>query len=80
MFIADCFYTTDIYWCGPMLGGIVAGLFYDFFLHSKASLSKVRTWLACPCCGSLARYIEIDDAPPRARALNHGEPGTVVED
>jgi aquaporin-4 len=34
-----------VYWVGPILGGIAAGLLYEFFLASDASMKKARKFL-----------------------------------
>lgn len=34
-----------VYWCGPLLGGVVAGLLYDNVFAANASLKKARGYL-----------------------------------
>jgi len=34
-----------VYWCGPMLGGVVGGLLYDFVLAHDASLDKFKSYI-----------------------------------
>lgn len=35
----------QVYWCGPLLGGIVAGVLYDLIFAADASGKKARNYL-----------------------------------
>lgn len=47
IFFVTCFtfFCFQVYWVGPILGGIIAGLLYDNVFASNASLSKARGFL-----------------------------------
>ena len=34
-----------MYWCGPLLGGLAAGLLYDNVFASNASFTKAKDYL-----------------------------------
>lgn len=34
-----------VYWCGPLLGGVVGGLFYEFVFAGDASVAKLRRFV-----------------------------------
>lgn len=36
---------SQVYWAGPILGGIVAGLLYELVFASDASMTKARQFL-----------------------------------
>jgi len=36
---------VQVYWCGPLLGGIVAGILYEMIFAANASCAKARGFL-----------------------------------
>jgi aquaporin-4 len=43
--VSNSWHEHWVYWCGPLLGGVVAGLLYDNILAANASLRKARGYL-----------------------------------
>jgi len=41
----DVFLSFQIYWVGPITGGVIAGLLYDNILASNASIRKARDFM-----------------------------------
>ena len=35
----------QVYWAGPLAGGVAAGLIYDIVFSANASLQKTKDWL-----------------------------------
>ena len=59
----DCvLWLLQVYWCGPILGGMVAALLYESVFASNASLVKARGYLLASDYNS-AKYQENKEKP-----------------
>jgi aquaporin-4 len=60
-----------IYWCGPVLGGIVAGMLYELLFASNASVAKARDYLLS------SRYESNEYTQPSPTGESQGQGGGV---
>lgn len=54
-------FTFQVYWLGPILGAVLAGVSYEFFFADSASREKLVACLTC-------RDIEIVEAASMSRS------------
>lgn len=70
------FSSVQVYWLGPILGAVLAGMSYEFFFASTASRDKLVACLTC-------HDIEIVEAASMSRssfsASAHTKPPCKVE-
>ena len=56
----------QVYWFGPILGGLAGALIYDFVFSSGASLARVRKCM-------------LSNEPPRSKIVRGTEAGSTTE-
>ncbi len=59
----------QVYWVGPLLGALVAGLLYDLVFAANASCPRFKAWLADP---------NYDSNGPKSSYLSVGSEGNAI--